>query len=1005
MKKIGFINIYDYLKTTGFEPPLGLVSLCEVLEREHVDSEIVDFQYLYYKKQFSYSENINKYVEDMVKYIVRKKFGIISFYTMCNNIHIVLEVASFIKMACPEILIGLGGPQATLTAEEIMKEYSYIDFIGLGEGEKTIVDIYRFLNAGKAKWDYKEVKGLIYRKGEFLINGGEPELISDLNELPILNFTGFDLSIVDCLTLDVGRGCPFYCSFCSTQKFWKRKYRLKDPVRIVDEMEFYHNKYGINNFSLQHDMFTADKEKVTLFCRTLLERKLNIKWTCSSRVDVLENELVDRMVQAGCMGMFIGIETGSMRMQKIIHKNLELRGITDKLKQFSKLGLNMVLSFMYGFPEETEDDLEETLQLIYNLSMGIPKLCSHIQMHKLSFLPGTEITNKYFDSLEYDANQNFTMNYSNNRIFTKENISKEVFPHFYEVHTKVRDEYKDMDLFLCFFLLRSLEPYMATYRLLLEIRHIKIISLYLEYMKYVKKSCFFQTQSFYNIQDVDKLQILNEFYNFIISSNLSNEIKYVVSIEHQIIRFMYHENTRSKVIAINVDYLMIRNKKVISEDNILRLTKIKGSKIQIKQINIFNLIKEVKSLFYNVQMFDSHFFIQAYKGKMYVISQDDYESLKPFFQISLENAIVYLMKNAELVYTLEKILIYHREDMETKGKKIVDQKRQIALFSKLQMEYPAIISMQITSRCNLHCRHCYNCSGEANLDLPYNDIIRTIDWMHQNNILSLGLTGGEAVLYPQIFDVITYASSKRMIVSLNSNGYAMTKSTIIKLVKSGLQKLYISIDGGANIHNDIRGKKDSYEKAIEAIKMALQEKLECEIFFTCSSLNFDNVIEVISIGKEFSVPVNILRFHRLGRGANGNIQELEPAQIQKLIHTVKENRDVVMLDKCYLYDERESNCKICHKSIMTINYNGDVYLCPYMQCKNLSIGNLQKDTFETIMNRRKNHPYFRMQSTDFDEPCKSCEDFPVCYGGCRAGYEYIPDKKFKADSLCERIPR
>ena len=102
-----------------------------------------------------------------------------------------------------------------------MAKYQYIDFIGIGEGENSIINIYKKLI--HIKDDKNIVNGLVYRIGNEIIDGGEPKLLQDLDDLPMLEYEGFNISSNKCLPIDVGRGCPFSCSFCSTQKFWKKE--------------------------------------------------------------------------------------------------------------------------------------------------------------------------------------------------------------------------------------------------------------------------------------------------------------------------------------------------------------------------------------------------------------------------------------------------------------------------------------------------------------------------------------------------------------------------------------------------------------------------------------------------------------------------------------------------------------------------------------------------------------------------------------------------------------
>src|SRR5262249_8992500 len=120
--------------------------------------------------------------------------------------------------------------------------------------------------------------------------------------------------------LELGRGCPFSCTFCSTNDFFRRRFRLKSPAHMIAEMRRVKETYGIDSFELVHDMFTVDRKRVVEFCEALIASQEEFTWGCSARTDCVDEELIAFMARAGCRGIFFGIETGSRRMQRIIDK-------------------------------------------------------------------------------------------------------------------------------------------------------------------------------------------------------------------------------------------------------------------------------------------------------------------------------------------------------------------------------------------------------------------------------------------------------------------------------------------------------------------------------------------------------------------------------------------------------------------------------------------------------------------------------------------------------------
>ena len=143
-------------------------------------------------------------------------------------------------------------------------------------------------------------------------------------------------------------------------------------------------------------MFTMNRAKVVETCGLLNTLDFPISWVCSARIDCIDKELVDIMVESGMKGIYIGIESGSPRMQKIINKNLNLDRVMEMISYIYSKNIKIVVSFIYGFPEETEEDISQTMSLIAQIAK-YKKI--EIQTHLCTFLPGTELSQKYMSDL------------------------------------------------------------------------------------------------------------------------------------------------------------------------------------------------------------------------------------------------------------------------------------------------------------------------------------------------------------------------------------------------------------------------------------------------------------------------------------------------------------------------------------------------------------------------------------------------------------------------------
>jgi MoaA/NifB/PqqE/SkfB family radical SAM enzyme len=243
-----------------------------------------------------------------------------------------------------------------------------------------------------------------------------------------------------------GRGCPFSCTFCTTSSFWGRKYRVKDVELLVNEMKIFNQKYNVSKFSIQHDMFTAKRKHVMDFCNTLINEELGFDWTCSSRIDVLDKDLLDTMKQANCTSIYLGIETGSKRMQKILAKNLNLDEAFEMIKYLKEIRMRMTISFIYCFPDETVDDFKETIKLVEKiLKLGI----TDVQMNRFMPLPSTTETSKVEDVMYFD--EKYIELSMNNVKFHDKDIKDmlikypRMFSQYYTFDSEVKDKYKRFD--------------------------------------------------------------------------------------------------------------------------------------------------------------------------------------------------------------------------------------------------------------------------------------------------------------------------------------------------------------------------------------------------------------------------------------------------------------------------------------------------------------------------------------------------------------------------------
>lgn len=246
------------------------------------------------------------------------------------------------------------------------------------------------------------------------------------------------------MPVDVGRGCPFSCTYCSTKTFWKRKFRLRNIKDTVDEMCYVSEKYGINNFDFMHDLFTVNKKRIIEFCAEIQSRGINVRWGCDSRIDTIDFELIDMMIANGLYRIFFGIETGSERMQQAINKKLNLERCDEIVKYCIDKGLEVTTSFIYGFPDETAEDLSQTI----SMAVRFQNYGCTVLTNMCHIMNGTELFNRYRDCLTI----NKTTAYNDcilafNHLYPLISCNKDMFANFCDFPNPLRDEMKFLDVF------------------------------------------------------------------------------------------------------------------------------------------------------------------------------------------------------------------------------------------------------------------------------------------------------------------------------------------------------------------------------------------------------------------------------------------------------------------------------------------------------------------------------------------------------------------------------
>lgn len=389
------INNNNPFEPFDLQPHLGLLSLIGLIENAGHQGALYDPKLRVAKGELSLDESLYRQMAyDLLQY----EPDVIGLTSLGCNFICTVKVASHVKSINPDLPILLGGPHATILDRQIISRFPQIDVIVRNEAEMTLIPLLDSLRQKRLEY----VQGITFRRGsEVVVNPGSP-LIEDLDALPWPAYEHYPIKELNLTSLRVeaGRGCPFKCTFCSTASFFGRMYRLKSAKRLCSELDYLHSQFGISDFGLMHDLFTVNRAKVRAFCEEVEGR--GYTWSCSARMDCVDASLLERMQAAGCRSIYYGIETGSMRMQRIVEKNQSLALFDSILDATQRTGIAATASFITGYPQEQQADQSETLDLIGSC-FNRPQETLKVQLHLLTPEPGTKMLKDFADQIAYDG--------------------------------------------------------------------------------------------------------------------------------------------------------------------------------------------------------------------------------------------------------------------------------------------------------------------------------------------------------------------------------------------------------------------------------------------------------------------------------------------------------------------------------------------------------------------------------------------------------------------------
>lgn len=383
-KPTRILLIYPPSRTQShYSCPMGMLMLAAVLEKAGHEVRLLDANAVGHRLAAA----------DVVAIADEMRPDVIGMTLVTPLVKEAYRLAESLR-GCGAKLIG-GGPHATLLPDEPLSHG--FDAVVVGEGEPAVAEA---VEAVLGRIPCESVKGLVYRGPDGQIHHNELHPpIADLDSLPsparhLVNPADFGSTADLHAHVFTSRGCPGRCAYCAGGLFGK-KFRFRSADSVVDEMISLNKNYGTRHFYFVDDAMAMDRTRMERICNRLIDEKLGFTWHMMTRIDTMSEELLDLVARAGCQQIDYGVESGNPETLKKIHKPHTAEMVRRVIPMTRRHGIRPVAFFILGFPWETPQSIDATLELMKDLAPDVvfmPALASILVP-----FPGTELYDRYKD--------------------------------------------------------------------------------------------------------------------------------------------------------------------------------------------------------------------------------------------------------------------------------------------------------------------------------------------------------------------------------------------------------------------------------------------------------------------------------------------------------------------------------------------------------------------------------------------------------------------------------
>lgn len=372
------------LKSKLGTAPLGVAYISAMLKLNGYETMIIDMLIDDLKKE-QLDELMLGYNPDVV--------CISGAYT--ESIKITYKIAKYIKHKYNKILIT-GGAHVTFLPEEALK--NSFDYVILKEGESVTVKLLEYLKNWKNIDLLKSINGIAYRNDQIHIQENNSN-ICDLDGMPFPDISTLKMSkYATPMSMITSRGCPGNCIYCASRNMSGKKYRLRSAENIFSEIYYMKRMLDCSEkiissyLAIYDDTFTVNISRLNKLCYYMVNSGLNklVKWKCESRIDVLTEERIVMMKEAGCIALHMGLESYNQDIIDSLNKHINIKNMENVIYWTAKHGIQPLCSFIIGNHKDTHETIQKTKEFIIKI---IKEYHAVVALSVNTPLPGTELYN------------------------------------------------------------------------------------------------------------------------------------------------------------------------------------------------------------------------------------------------------------------------------------------------------------------------------------------------------------------------------------------------------------------------------------------------------------------------------------------------------------------------------------------------------------------------------------------------------------------------------------